>query len=318
MATFRESPIFICGHPQAGVDVLVKLIELFPEVVIYPEETGFFRRYLPNAEGKSFEKKLDLADRYLIQIFEWNAAHPLENQQGYPDRDYSSIPFLEVQNELRNHINRQFRHEGDMLSAAMTAFAVVASRLTEQTKYWLEKTPYNERFARQIFQWWPDARCIHVVRDPRENFVSYHRKHPDWTAEFFARNWETSTRLGLRNEKEFGRERYWMVSYENCMQNQDVMLKNIQSFLSNNHNEGLNQSTLAGVVGQFSSTPVGTWIEDLKPQQVAAIQGIARIGMKAMGYNQSVIMWNNNDVIKRMQTSVHVILNNIKETIKWL
>jgi hypothetical protein len=59
-------------------------------------------------------------------------------------------------------------------------------------------------------------------------------------------------------------------------------------------------------------------MEDLKPQQVAAIQGIARFGMKAMGYNQSFIMWNNNDVIKRMQTSVQVILNNIKETIKWL
>ena len=329
MAIMRDSPIFICGHPKAGTSLLRSVLDSHPEIIVYPEETGFFRRYLPNAEDKSLEKKLELANRYLIQIFEWNQAHPPEHQKGFPDRDYSNIPFMDVQNELRNQVSIQFRHEGDMLSAAMTAFAVVTGQLTDQTKYWLEKTPYNERFARQIFQWWPEARCIHVVRDPRDNFVSYRRKHPDWSAGFFAWNWETSTRLGLRNVIEFGKKRYWMVTYEEFVQNPEEVLEKIRSFLAISDNKALRQPTRDGKewkgnsmwseqFNQISSAPVGRWKDALKPAEVAAIQGTARYGMKSMGYNQSVIMWNNTDIFTRMQTSAQVLLNNIKETIKWL
>lgn len=329
MASFRNSPIFICGHPKSGTSLLRSVLDSHPEIIVYPEETGFFRRYLPNAEGKPLEKKLELADRYLIHIFEWNQAHPPEHQKGFPDRDYSSIPYKQVREELRKQVNEQYQHEGDMLGAAMAAFGAVTGQVSTQTKYWLEKTPYNERFARQIFQWWPDARCIHVVRDPRDNFVSYRKKHPDWTAGFFAQSWEASTRLGLRNVKEFGTDRYWLVTYEEFVQKPEEMLGRIRTFLDISDHEALRQPTRDGrewkgnsmwsdQFTQISSAPVGRWKEALQPEETAAIQGIARYGMNAIGYNQSVINWRNTSIPLRMITSVQVIINNIKETIKWL
>lgn len=328
MAAFRNSPIFICGHPKSGTSLLRSVLDSHPEIIVYPEETGFFRRYLPNAEGKPLGKKLELADRYLIHIFEWNQAHPPEHQAGFPDRDYSSIPFSKVREELRKQVAEQYQHEGDMLSAAMAAFGMVTGQVSSLTKYWLEKTPYNERFARQIFQWWPDARCIHVVRDPRDNYVSYRRKHPDWSAGFFAQSWEASTRLGLRNVKEFGAEHYWLVTYEEFVQKPEEMLTRFRTFLDISDHEALRQPTRDGrewkgnsmwsdQFNQISSAPVGRWKETLKPEETASIQGIARYGMNAIGYNQSVINWHNISILLRMKTSVQVIVNNIKETIKW-
>jgi len=329
MAILRDSPVFICGHPKSGTSLLRSVLDSHPEIIVYPEETGFFRRYLPNAEGKTLEKKLELADRYLIHIFEWNQAHPPEHQAGFPDRDYSNIPFKAVQQELRALVAERFQHEGDMLSAAMLAFGKVTGKLVPESKYWLEKTPYNERFARQIFQMWPDARCIHVVRDPRDNYVSYRKKHPDWSATFFSQSWEDSTRLGLRNAQEFGKDRYWLLTYEEFVKEPEKILENLRAFLNISDSEALRQPTRDGrkwtgnsmwaeQFTQISSSPVGRWVDTLKPEEVSAIQGITRRGFRAMGYNLSVINWRNVDFVTRVQTILSITINNFKETIKWL
>ena len=51
MAVLRDSPIFICGHPKSGTSLLRSILDSHPEIIVYPEETGFFRRYLPNSDG---------------------------------------------------------------------------------------------------------------------------------------------------------------------------------------------------------------------------------------------------------------------------
>jgi len=49
---------------------------------------------------------------------------------------------------------------------------------THQTgkKYWVEKTPLNERHLKRVDSWWPDLRAIYIMRDPRDNFCSYRRQ----------------------------------------------------------------------------------------------------------------------------------------------
>lgn len=327
MAILRDSPIFICGHPKAGTSLLRSLLDSHPEVIVYPEETGFFRRYLPNVLDKTLEKKLDIADRYLTHIFEWNQNNPPEHQQNFPDRDYSNIPVSEVRDEMRRLVKETFRHEGDMLSAAMLAFGKVSGKINSRTKYWVEKTPYNERYVEQIFSYWPDARCIHVVRDPRDNYVSYRKKHPDWTAKFFANNWNLSTRQGMENLKKFGAERYWLTTFEEFVQQPEKCLKNLIDFLNISDDPSLRQPTRAGLewkgnsmwsdrFSQISATPVGRWTSSLSPMDTAAIQIIASREMKCMGYNQSVIDWKSINLVDRVRFAVELLPYKVKELIQ--
>ncbi|MBT5861250.1 MAG: sulfotransferase [Alphaproteobacteria bacterium] len=57
------------------------------------------------------------------------------------------------------------------------------------SRRWVEKTPGNVRFADQIFARWPDARMVHIIRDPRDTFASL-RQISKWdTVEEFASRW---------------------------------------------------------------------------------------------------------------------------------
>ena len=87
----RKQPIFICGHPKAGTSLVRAIFDSHPELIVYPEETVFFRRFLPQAENLTLENKLKLAEQTLIQIFKWQQVNPPASQEGYPDRDYSEV-----------------------------------------------------------------------------------------------------------------------------------------------------------------------------------------------------------------------------------
>ena len=122
---------------------------------------------------------------------------------------------------MRQAVNQlvaeQFRHDGDMLSAVILAYGQVTGQITSATRHWVEKTPYNEHYAAQIFAWWPAALMVHTVRDPRDNFASYRRKHSNWSPDAFAMNWARSTQAGFDNLARFGADHYWMLRYEDLV-----------------------------------------------------------------------------------------------------
>jgi len=95
----------------------------------------------------------------------------------------------------------------------------------------VEKSPYNEYYADQIFAWWPEARCIHIIRDPRDNYVSYRRKHPAWSAEFFASNWKRSTQAGVDNRNRYSPDRYLILRYEDLVGSPGDSLRQLVDFL---------------------------------------------------------------------------------------
>ncbi len=293
--SLRDHPIFICGHPKAGTSLVRAVMDSHPQLIVYPEETIFFRRCLPLFEGRGLAEQLDLADQHLIHIFTWNRENPPASQKGYPDRDYSHISFEAVHQEMRRLAEEQHRHPGDLLSAAMLAFGKVGGQARTQARWWVEKSPYNEYYAAQIFAWWPAARCVHVVRDPRDNYISYERKHPNWNAEFFAANWKRSTQAGLDNQARYSSERYWVMRYEDLAQNAETTLKKLADFLDIDWDSSLSAPTRAGsqwagnsmFADQFqsiSSAPVARWKDGLDPMEAAIIECMTRPLLASLDY----------------------------------
>jgi hypothetical protein len=295
MAQLRDSPVFIAGHPKSGTSLLRSVLDSHPALVAYPEETNFFRRYLPRAASTNLQGKLALSDQYLTHIFEWNQNNPPAHQVGFPDRDYSHIPIIEVRQVVREYIAERFKHDGDMLSAVILAFGKVSGQLTALSHYWVEKTPYNERFAGQIFAWWPEAKIVHTVRDPRDNFTSYHRKHTDWSPESFAMNWVSSTQAGLKNRALYGPERYLLLRFEDLTSSPEAKLGELCQFLDINDDPSLRKPVRGGkpwggnsmFADQFttiSAAPVGRWTDSLKPDEVATIELVAGPVMEKFDY----------------------------------
>jgi len=292
-AHLRDHPVFICGHPKSGTSLVRAVFDSHPQLIVYPEETVFFRRYLPQAAGLDLEAQLALAERLLIHIFRWNSANPAPDQEGYPDRDYSTIPFEEVRQRMRKIAAQTYRHPGDILSAAVLAFGQPTA--DQDVRWWVEKSPYNEYYAEQIFDWWPQARCIHILRDPRDNFASYSRKHSDWSAEFFAANWNRSTQAGVDNLARYGEQRYRLLRYEDLVSDPENHLRTLAQFLDIDWDASLTAPTRAGEqwsgnsmfanqFEQISAAPIDRWKEKLSPTDAVVIELMTRPLLLAYGY----------------------------------
>ena len=324
MTDLRNRPIFICGHPKSGTSLLRGVLDSHPQLITYPEETVFFRRYMQQAQGKSLEEKIALSDQVITHIFEWNEADPPEHQKNYPGRDYSDIPVDAVRAELRKLVSEQFVHDGDMLSATMLAFGKVTGKLTDASQRWVEKTPYNERFVDQIFAWWPDALCIHVTRDPRDNYTSYRRKHETWTAEQFAISWRQSTRVGLKNQKRYGESKYMIIRYEDFTSNPEEMISRLCKFMEISDDPSMRtpqrggqawegNSMYADKFNSISSAPVGRWKDALSSEELFVLESIDRPQMKAMSYTLSDTKLDTLSMSSRLKVIQKLAYINLKE-----
>lgn len=314
-AQLRDRPVFICGHPKSGTSLVRALLDSHPQLVVYPEESLFFRRYLPQSTGLDLESRLDLADRTLIHIFRWNKHEPVPDQQDFPGRDYSATPFEAVREALRRLVCAQDRHPGDMLSAAVLAYGEVNRAAGSGARCWVEKSPYNEYYASQIFEWWPEARCVHIVRDPRDNFASYRRKHPEWAPEFFASNWSRSTRAGFENQRRFGTERYLLLNYEDLAQSPEVTLQSLADYMGIDWDAALSSPTRAGAqwqgnsmfaerFKQVSDAPVGRWKGRLAPLEAGVIELMSSQALRSAGYRPAAL---TDSIAIRLQARLRVL-----------
>ncbi|MEJ5240892.1 MAG: sulfotransferase [Anaerolineales bacterium] len=321
----RDLPVFICGHPKSGTSLVRALLDSHPRLITYPEETVFFRRYLPMIKGKDADEKILLADQWLTHIFEWNLQNPPPHQKNYPGRDYSHIPVADVRSEMRRLLRERFSHDGDILSATVLAYGQVSGKISDAVR-WVEKTPFNEYFADQIFKWWPEALCIHVVRDPRDNFVSYIKKHPDWHPEFFAISWRRSTITGFCNQKRYGNQRYLILRYEDLVMHPEQTLMEICNFLgielvpsmftpSRGGKPWDGNSMFSQKFSAISTTPMGRWEKTIQREERTIIEMLNEDVMRSLNYPFSRNDWQPLPFRKYLRIWRLRLIRQVKERI---
>lgn len=292
----RDHPIFICGHPKSGTTLLMALFDSHPQLIVYPDETFFFRGFLAEIRNRDLKEKISLAQRYLLHFFERNISS-LNSQK--PEDDVEIRRYLDyartcefMQQDIQEN---DIRHDGDLLGSAIIAFGRAFRELSSDTIYWVEKTPYNEHFADQIFKWWPEAHCIHILRDPRDNYATYRRKHQGLSAEDFALGWNSSLRSGLSNRERFGIHRYSILRYEDLTTEPEKSLQELIKFLDIHDDDILRIPTSDGIPwegnSQFgdkfrgiSTKPVGRWKQELSIRNVEIIETICAELMEKQGY----------------------------------
>ena len=278
-------PVFVVGAARSGTTPLQLALNMHPELGVYGETQAFFvhRRFGPVADEVSFRRLLEY----------WRAV--ISGCSPYDD--------LLDDGELL----RQLANAPSYAHILNTIMGAMARR--EGKSRWGEKSPAHIFRLREIRTCFPNARIIHIVRDPRavvcSTIKAFQRgQFADWNIYSTARYWVRCLRVHAR-EQSTQTHRYLLVRYEDFVTRPEETLIGISSFLGIGFvKEMLSAHQVAsdyvrpGRSGKFPDLHALTqkpldpgrtdaWKAILSPAQSKLIERVAGKQMAALGYEPS-------------------------------
>ena len=280
----KDYPVILCGYPKSGTTLLLSLLDNHPQLTVFPEEFKFFQLV--------YGKK-----NYLNIILTQTGFNALRFEKVvFPsgERDYTDVDFDYVEKEIRTLCGNVSVFK-DILIGAMSIWHNVQANQSNEKLRWVEKTPGNERYIYN--QWFGDNIIyFHVLRDPRDNFATYKRKHPGLTVENFALNWAVSTEIALWAHKRFSN--FYFVKYESLVQEPAKEVQHLCSILNINQKESLFLPTRNGKPWRgnsmygtkfdgISSKSVGRYKDNLDKSEIGYIENVLSKYLKLFGYSDN-------------------------------
>ncbi len=176
MKRTENKPIFIAGLQRSGTSLMRGIIGSHPTVAIFqwdlPLWTSFYDRYK--------YKNLDDVTIW-CQLIQEILSHT-KVQEASIILDRNAI-FKAVDGESHVACGVIFEH-------ILRQYATQVGR-----PRWGLKTPNNEFYAEAIFKAYPNAKMIHMIRDPRDVAVSIKSTGWGWNITEHIQLWKRSTRL---------------------------------------------------------------------------------------------------------------------------
>lgn len=233
-----DCPIFVLGYYKSGTTLLIDLLDGHPELIALPGESWHFA-----GEARLLSRDREVTLRELHARSIWNAITP----NGLPPRWLLGHATADA--DPYDRFGRllvafaRSRPTRDPLAAAAQALAAVAGG---SPRHWVEKTPTHEFYVDRILSAYPDARFIHIVRDPRSNMNSiaqFGAKVVDFstgTAEL-----RRSYRAALAGKARLG-GRYSVVRYEELVTDTEAVMRSVADALDISYDERLLVPTSLG------------------------------------------------------------------------
>ena len=209
----ENGPIFIGGLDRSGKTLLRRMLGRHPRLALTRKTylwTRFYNRYGDLAQPENLE-------RCLQSILKQGTVQALQ-----PDAERIRREFKKGPATYERLFELIHRHNAERLGKPR----------------WGDQLGLVERFAETIFAAYPDAKMIHMVRDPRDRYAAAlgdkvrgnATRRPGWKAGWSVARWQYSARLAEHNRQRFP-ERYLVLRYEALVQDPATTLATVCRFL---------------------------------------------------------------------------------------
>ncbi len=297
-----QRPIFIVGHPKSGTSLLVSLLDGHPQLVVFPPETHFFRLVAGRRRlfhGEMGELGPEAVAHYILAHSPVGDLRGVrgEGKGGYDLDEQVEFDFEAFAEQVRDRLRTPPHTPARALSGIALAFQRVSPRHREldDLRGWVEKTPDHWQDVEALHRDFPAARFIHVVRDPRDNYASYAKKHPGLSPHAFAHLWRAALRAAERYAAELGTERYFVLRYEDLLRDPDGMTRRLAAFLGIDYVDELRVPSLFGVswegnsmwgdrMSGISTAPIGRYRQWKRPADLGVVEAVVLDEMRRAGY----------------------------------
>jgi hypothetical protein len=292
-------PIFIAGAMKSGTTLLTQLLDGHSDLIVMPGDS----HYAQNRENWNRERFEALALHWLRRIITPSGKEPF----WYLGRNRDSM------DRFLNYLEFYLGQDGlDAFQAVVLAMHAGLRPEPPFAKAWVEKTPENECFALELGELYPNARFIHILRDPLENLASLKRlreyRGKDFRVRMQAKALMKLFRLAESNRKTLGPARYLVIQYGQLVHDTESVMREIAHFLGIQFDEGLLTPTENGRPGIANSMYAESrvrgqvlnqagnrrYLKAFSQEELQKIVSIARDPAGRFGFH-----WTDDDLLKR-------------------
>lgn len=186
------------------------------------------------------------------------------------------------------------------LDGLMATVAAAAGK-----RRWAEKTPGNVAVMPRILAFWPDARILHIRRDPKDVYASLRKSGKAGGPEAFAERWCATVGVAERDKPTLGPRPdgcYMELLYEELVRAPEPVMRRVMAFLGEPWEAGV--ARFAGKRDEFDKVlqvtgkrsdvldrlarplgdeSVGAWRREVPAEEIAALRrAVAQRGHAAL------------------------------------
>lgn len=301
----NDEPIFIAGPDRSGTTLIFALLASHPRISMVRRTNMwryFHRQYGDLSQPDNFERCLDHMVRY----------NRMRHLQPDPER-----------------IRREF-WQGKPTYGRL--FTLIHQHNAERVgkPRWGDKSLHTEHYVDRVIGEFPNARIIHMTRDPRDRYASVRKRHGNDIPRLGATTgrWLYSMKVAKRNLDQFP-ENYMILQFEELASNPEGTLRQVCAFIheeftpamltmegvSNYRDRGGNSSFGRIEPGIISTRPIGRYRTVLSSFEIAFIQIFSGRYMEAMGYQLEPFQLSSNE---RVLFYTQVLPINVVRMAGWI
>jgi hypothetical protein len=266
----KQGPIFIGGPNRSGKTYIRLMLSSHPDIII-TRRTNMWPRYYNKFGDLSQETNFE---NCLAALMKNKKVHDLQ-----PDSDRIRTEFW----------------QGPKTYASLFELIHIQYAQRIGKRRWGDQTEMIERFADQILSCYPDARFIHLIRDPRDRFEASLAKKKNTVGEATAK-WLYSANLAVHNQQKYP-DRYKIVRYETMVSEPKQTLEEICTFLQEIYMPSMltmeeipRFQQTRGTASRTEGSPlsvdyIGRYQQFLPKRDIAFIHQYAGRVMRSFGYS---------------------------------
>ena len=275
------APIFVVGAPRSGTTLLTRVLDGHPDVAI-ADELIFYDIIL---EARSVVPDLDTPERI-------DAFFGL-----LPKMDH--VRYWSGLDEVLAETRRRLLADPHPTYGRFFLLLMEIHAERQGARRYGDKTPWNVRHLDLIVTNFPNARIIHLVRDPRANVAS-RRKLPRTSTDVLTN--AVKWKLDIQAARRFAAgplataANYMEVRYEDLVTDLEPHARRICSFIGEPWDDGMlsfheskdimfrDQPWKEGVLKPAHTGSLEQWRKELTPPQVGIIERVCAAEMRTYGY----------------------------------
>jgi len=277
----RDTPFFVFGCPRSGTSLLSRMLHWHPRLAV-PYESHVLTQFTDLVPSYRRLGRREGIERLVGDIL---STHDFRYWDPVPDRRAITAEVEEL----------------DIVEILSSIVGVWARQIGKER--WGEKTPGH------LFHWdriqgrYPDAKIVHIVRDPRDVALSWIKvRFGVKTFYMAASRWRLYLEEVSRVKELVGPRRLHEVKYEDLLENPESELRTICEFLGESYSDrmlsfhenraaygtdAVNESNLKKPLLTRNS---GKWATELSPAAVELVESVTGDWLLRYGYEQTAAL----------------------------